>query len=430
MMEKDIFLPALTGKYGNWRYFEAIITADLISKYSIDKSGRRNYFIKTVPEVREIYSSASLNNMLQRVLDPKRLEPIVEYLSSQNDRYLNNLTIAFFDGDPEWLSIDLSTASIQEESPIHEEAYWDEIEKRFGIIRLTGKEQLFVLDGQHRVASLRIALENHPDLGKDEIGITLISHKNTEAGKERTRRLFTTINRYAKPVAKGEYILLDEDDLSAILTRKIIEEHPLFTGIEMVALSKGANLKTNDYEHLTSVVTIYDICEKFIPSTIYPTSNKNPRGKPTIVRTRPADGVIEMYKAVVFTFWDWYFTSFPLALSYSKNRDFSSRRKGGEYYIRPIGQLILASIYKTLAIDNKNTTDLNRLTNLPASLLDSYWAHVLYNPVEKKMKMSQGFARSVVCYSLGILLSEKERAKILGKYRELHEDQTIEIPTI
>ena len=45
---------------------------------------------------------------------------------------------------------------------------------------------------------------------------------------ERTRRLFTTLNRYAKPVKKSEIIALDEDDIIAIITRELVEKYPLF----------------------------------------------------------------------------------------------------------------------------------------------------------------------------------------------------------
>ena len=39
------------------------------------------------------------------------------------------------------------------------------------------------------------------------------------------------MNRYAKPVKKSEIIALDEDDTIAIITRELVEKHPLFSDV-------------------------------------------------------------------------------------------------------------------------------------------------------------------------------------------------------
>lgn len=56
----------------------------------------------------------------------------------------------------------------------------------------------------------------------------IIGHTDSIEGKTRTRRIFSTLNRYAKPVGKGDIIALDEDDIVAIITRDLLEEYPLF----------------------------------------------------------------------------------------------------------------------------------------------------------------------------------------------------------
>ena len=57
----------------------------------------------------------------------------------------------------------------------------------------------------------------------------MVSHYDTEAGKERTRRLFTNINRNAKTTTSAENIALDEDDAISILTRRFLTEHPFLS---------------------------------------------------------------------------------------------------------------------------------------------------------------------------------------------------------
>lgn len=146
-------------------------------------------------------------------------------MTQQTDKYVNNLTIAVYGGTPEWLPIGLSGSTLLELDEEHDAQHWEQFGKSFGVIKLTGKEVLFVLDGQHRVMGFREAVKKDKTLLDQEIAVTLVAHENDAAGRKRTRRLFTTINRYAKPVSLGETILLDEDDVSAILARRTIVGH-------------------------------------------------------------------------------------------------------------------------------------------------------------------------------------------------------------
>ena len=50
----------------------------------------------------------------------------------------------------------------------------------------------------------------------DEVSVIFVAHEATSQGLERTRRLFTTLNKTDRPVSKGDIIALDEDDVVAI----------------------------------------------------------------------------------------------------------------------------------------------------------------------------------------------------------------------
>lgn len=65
---------------------------------------------------------------------------------------------------------------------------------------------------------------------------------------QRSRRLFSTLNRYAKPVSMRDIIALDEDDVVAIASRDLIDTHPLFardrlldSSIDMAIIKKNPN---------------------------------------------------------------------------------------------------------------------------------------------------------------------------------------------
>ena len=45
---------------------------------------------------------------------------------------------------------------------------------------------------------------------------------------QRYRRLFSSLNRYAKPTDADTNIIMDEDDVVAIVTRRLITDHGFF----------------------------------------------------------------------------------------------------------------------------------------------------------------------------------------------------------
>ena len=116
-----------------------------------------------------------------------------------------------------------------------------ELDGVLGILRLDGTQTLFAIDGQHRVEGIRQALKENKELGREEVSVILVAHRNDSDGMERTRRLFTTLNRYAKPVSKSEIVALDEDDIIAITTRALVEKHPLFQ--EKISLQRRRRLQ-------------------------------------------------------------------------------------------------------------------------------------------------------------------------------------------
>lgn len=68
-----------------------------------------------------------------------------------------------------------------------------------GFLTLTGQEKLFALDGQHRLAGIKKAVKDGLDNDPyDELSILFVGHKDTQRGLERTRRLFTTLNKWSQ----------------------------------------------------------------------------------------------------------------------------------------------------------------------------------------------------------------------------------------
>ena len=204
----ELILPALRAHMGDWVYYVTFLQMGEIAK--------------RIELAEDIHPSSTLKEMIQRQITD-RANPIAEYILNQSQRFFNSLIVGVYGGSPNWCELAIETNRLfdAETLPLY-------LEGALGILQLDGKETLFAIDGQHRVEGIKKALKENEDLKTDEVSVIFVAHRTEKNGVERTRRLFTTLNRYAKPVKKSEIIALDEDDIIAIITRDLVEKHPLF----------------------------------------------------------------------------------------------------------------------------------------------------------------------------------------------------------
>ena len=421
-MDNTLLVPAMFGNYQHWPYYQIVLKIeDIVQNLGTDE--KPNYRIKTTDEVNVIYSQVGINNLLQRILDKRRLEPIRKFINEQPEAYVNNLTVAIYGGDPQWLPIDIQRSSFVEELP---EETFDDLSNTLGLVKFTGQETLFVLDGQHRLKALRLAYAADKSIGQNQILLTLITHIDTDEGKKKTRRLFSIINRYAKPVSLGESILLDEDDLSAILVRKFIEEYPSFQNKDLIALNKTADIKLpKDKLKFSTVIVLWTINELLIdPKAVYPPWTG---GKANLVRIRPDDSTIEKYKKVVFEFWDHFFKVFPNAKAFIINAEKNARPIGGPFSLRPVGQQIFSQFYQKMKKMDR-VKELSLFNQIPDNLNDPFWHYVLFDPIGNRIIGSTSFARDYVYYHLNLPLSNNQLLTLLKNYRKFKQDDKAELP--
>lgn len=420
--DRSLAVPALTGKFGQWRYYQLVLRVrDLVQNFGTES--KPDYRVKAVEEVEEIYSRKGVSELLQRAYDPTRLAPIKNYILNQTDRYVNNLTVGIFGGAPDWFGVDIE-AQAKSAVDVGKGAF----KGRVGIVTLNGTETLFVLDGQHRLKGLRKAFAEKPSkVEHEEVVCTLIVHEATDKGRIRTRRLFSTINRHAKPVSKGENILLDEDDVSAIVVRALIEEFEPFVGQSAIALSKSGNItsKGPNQEKLTTVVTLYDINERLINhASIYP----EVEGK--LVRVRPEnEKVIDEQKDVVFKYWEAFLKLWPsikVFLKDSSEQRKKYRKDGGSFVLRPIAQAALFEVLKSCGLDDRAT--LKRLQSMPESLTDPFWHYVLWDPHKGTMLHNKGYARNYIKHNVGLVLTKAETKRLQENYRKGSGDAKLNLP--
>lgn len=214
-MNKTI-IPAFRAHVGDWDYFMCLM------KYAeVDRALKFAW---------ELGGNKDLGTMIQRGIT-ERTDEIREYLLNNEHHFLGSLIVAAVGGAPTYTPVEMVDA----------QGLLADVDREFGVLTFDGSQMFFALDGQHRLRAIKDAILQDPSLAGEDIGVIVVPHHDDVQGRQRTRRLFTNINRYAKPTTAQENIALDEDDGFAILTRRFINEHPYLskTGVVQVFTKVG-----------------------------------------------------------------------------------------------------------------------------------------------------------------------------------------------
>ncbi|GAB3571576.1 hypothetical protein GCM10027578_30090 [Spirosoma luteolum] len=380
-------LPSIKGKIGDWVFFNATMKVkDVANKNRI----------ATVAEVAELYPK-NISDVLQRELDSKRISKISEYLRSQKDRFLSTMIVAIYKGSPEWSEIRIENSfTINDEQLSADESLY--LDGRLGILSLQGDESVFVLDGQHRLKGIREAYSLSPEvIGNDDISLTFIVHDSTL--KERTRRLFTVLNRYAEKPKKAELIIMEEDDAAAIITRRLVLEYNLFQTASALSKTREFAMPSSDQSSFTTLVCLYEITRVLINY-----NNIYPKKKP-IYRLKN-DEMDELYSERVLPFWNFFFDSFPEIEKYIEGKKQNgidrNKKDGGYLLLRPEAQLLLSEVYKHFLEKGQSSfeTFKSKLLKIEFNLNKDTWKYIFWtgskmNTGSKKLK------REVFMYLLG-----------------------------
>lgn len=377
-------IPALKAKIGDWDYYVTTLTFEQVSR-----------FVSKIDE--QLHKSESLKDLIQRSITNNYLS-IKEYIINQPSVFFNSLVLAVYDEYPKWQEIEFKFDG--------EETY------QMGLLDFPGNHKIFPVDGQHRVEGIKASLKEDPNLKDQQIAAIFIGHKNDELGKQRTRRLFTTLNRYSKPVSLDDIIALDEDDSVAITTRYLLEEYDLFTG-QRVVYAKQKAIPGNNQEALTSIITLYQANIEIFNVFFRDKFNK----KPTKIRVaeylkfRPSEEEIEEFKAFCINYWDAFKANLSFIEEYlmtnsNASSSYRNSESGGNLLFRPVGLLPFVKASLTIHQRGGNSFEeiMNHFNNINFNIDSKPWHYVVWNPIEKKMLMNS----SSLTYWLLIYLYNNE----------------------
>jgi DNA sulfur modification protein DndB len=347
---------------------------------------------------------------MQRALDEGRAESIKDYLLQNNERFFNSMIVAVYDGDPEWYEIGNISADIESEDI---ECIPEDVVDALGILRFSGKEKFFALDGQHRLFGIIKALKEKEELGKEEISVIFVAHQDNAVGLRRSRRLFTTLNKTAKPVVKREIIALDEDDTMAIITRRLLEENKLFKG-DRVCYEKVSSLQHTNLTSITTIENLYDVIDILLRKVLYEYDVK------TLTYNRLKDEELDALYVSVCGLFNSLFKMNAALKEYNTNKYTEAvtkyrHKEGGNVFYRPIGWLIMINVMAELTNKYDLKKSLELLMLLPDDFSELPFRGIVWNPAKKViLTKGRGMATRLLLYMLGI---SKGRTDLLTDYR-------------
>lgn len=360
-------IPALRAQIGDWTYYVTTLTFD-----QVDKN------VSRIDD--ELHKSETLRDLIQRSITGNYLD-IKNYILHQPSLFFNSLVLAVYDDYPDWREIEFTYEG--------EETY------QMGLLEFPGEFKIFPVDGQHRVEGIKAALSESPDLKNQRISAVFIGHKNDPDGMQRTRRLFTTLNRYAKPVSLDDIIALDEDDSVAITTRFLLEEYDLFSH-NRVAYAKQKAIPLNNRDAITSVITLYQANTELFKTYYFNQFHHKatPKKLEEYLKFRPSQENIDGFQAFCVVFWDAFKTRLSVIARYLATDEepaahYRNNETGGHLLFRPIG--FLPFVKATLLIQDRTEAGFSEIFEkfdaINFELNSKPWQFVAWNPTTKKMIM-------------------------------------------
>ena len=348
--------PALRSQMGSFTYYTVKMSARELSE--------------NVKFAYEVYEDRTLEEAIQRILNESRVKKeIVEYLKRQPDRFFSSVVVAALEGDPLFYPVEITEdpqfAIFRDDHRLNE---------AFGVLKFDGNQKYYVLDGQHRLSAIKTLLDRSDplsdgvpkDFENDELSVIVIvpnQQDSNETFMQKYRRLFSNLNRYAKATDTDTNIIMDEDDIFAIITRRLITENAFFQSPgrqreSMRIKTKGKNLTKND-SHFTSLSTLYDMNIALLSS-----SHREPGGwgpiseegenLKTFIRFRPSEEYIDKLYAELVVYWEALLAEIPdlhkepIQMRVHELEEAEGEDETDHLLFWPIGQQMLAEIVRCL----------------------------------------------------------------------------------
>ena len=423
---KKLYLPSLRGIMGDWVYYPTLMKLKDIAE--------------RVKIAEEIYQSKTLSDMVQQEIKKKRGKEIKDYLLKQEQRFFNSLIVAIYEGNPSWHEItDIESNNqithMESDDQVDTKDIPDDVVAGIGILSLNGNERLFTLDGQHRLIGIKEAVSENPHLGEDELSIIFIAHRTDMNGMERTRRLFTTLNKNAVRSLKGEIVALDEDDTMAITVRRLVSENSMFMA-DRILNNTTDNIPKSNQTCLTTIGNLYDLLGILFTKVYIVSEKKTLKAKKDeLTKIRQSDHILDEHYQNACDYFKRLTDSFLPLQEFVNTSDNSTVVKkyrhpeGGSILFRPIGLKILTEVIVELVAEYPLSKCFKMISKLPTDLTQTPYNGVIWHPTQRKMIVKGGtLIKNLLLYMLNHFGGD------VGKLREDYakaigiDMETVELP--
>ena len=389
--------PAIKAQMGDWNYYIVRMKMREIAT--------------EVQLAHDIYEDQTLSDAIQRTLGESRVKKdIVGFLSRRKDRFFSSIVVAAMEGDPSWHPVEMDPQVVPSIF-----SHSTSLREGFGVLSFGDEPKYYALDGQHRVAAIRLLVNREVDdkppenFDNDMLAVIVVLREEHDVPEgewmRRYRRLFSSLNRYAKATDKDTNIIMDEDDLFAILTRRLITEHEFFQapGREKESFkvqTKGKNLKKGA-TYFTTLQTLYEITGILLKTRERATKGWKgwlPDGEMKEINKQvcPDEEYVDKYYEELSNYWNAILEVFPdlykQPTSMRQHDIESNNESGGEdlqdhLLFWPIGQELFAHLVRAL-LDKKYPEGgfsgvkqmvavLNPLSRVPWDLHKAPWRHLI-----------------------------------------------------
>lgn len=404
------------------------------------RMGSTEYYLAKMP-LEELVNSVGLaielpewkdmtpDEKMQREPDINRVvNEICPYFIEDTDRFFNSLIIDVHSGYDD-IKFDPISKYVREDVTLAYEVSM----KDAGFLSLPGKERLIALDGQHRLLAMKLclkgnsaisaamlgnkkmtpqmlALEPHPELADEEVSVIFVEGRDIL----KIRKIFNKVNKYARQTGRGQNIITADDDVFAVIARRLFAEDQVLYKIgknELVNWS--SNTLSQRSKQLTTVSALYTIAETLSKDKGW-TSKTMPENQEDI--DEAFDENVQFWEELLGGM-DTYKKYLELT---REDKPISSLREEN-LLMKPVTHMSLAHVAyfaKQKGIEWKDVVE--KLNKVDWSMDNSIWFNILVIPAKKKKvitgKESIRAAGMVISY---MVMGDKMKQTEVENVREI-----------
>tara|TARA_Y100001968_G_scaffold333490_1_gene396624 strand:+ start:749 stop:2017 length:1269 start_codon:yes stop_codon:yes gene_type:complete len=398
--------------------------------------------LRAASELRDEWLSLGIEERFQRELSMPRVEKeIAPYFATDEHRFISSLVVLI--RDPQEFGFEPLDSVVGNISLAYRGAT-----SNMGFLTVAGGENI-ILDGQHRHAGIRMAIqadfetldrwiEQRADselqaIQDDDISVIFIKIDDNEV----IRKIFNKINKHAKKTSTADDIITNMDDGASFVTRKLISPNDGIMGDRFTGARQSksmvnwrSNTVSSNTKALTHLSNFHSLNNLILKAT----------GNSEIVGTtlRPSAAGIDAGWEVCNQWWS---TILNGVSAYKETLDGTAEgvspalrtpESTFQLLFLPVGQWAMVKAL-TIAVDRGQNLEVavSRLNSINFSSDNDLWTGLAFK-TDGKILRNQNYKNATaetIAYMIGSeYMSEEHKMALLTKIRDYKDDESLELP--